>query len=50
VKEEGTAIRACVEGFFRHKPMIASSKAQYLNPGIAHNLNCFIVDGYFVKL
>jgi hypothetical protein len=30
--------------------MIALRKAQNLNPGIAQNLNCFIVNDFFAKL
>lgn len=41
---------AWVEGFMQHYPMIASRKAQNLNPGIAQNLNRFIVNDYFPKL
>ena len=50
VKEKGMAGHAWVEGFLHHYPMIASCKAQNLKPGIAHNLNRFIVNDFFAKL
>jgi len=49
VKKKGMAGHAWVEGFLHRYPMIASHKAQNLNPGIAQNLNCFIVND-FAKL
>ena len=48
MKKKGMADRAWVEGFFlRPNPMIASSKAQNLNPRRAQKLKLFIVDDYF---
>jgi hypothetical protein len=48
VKERGMAGRAWF--FLRRKPMIASHKAQNLNPGRAQKLNRFIVKDYLAKL
>jgi hypothetical protein len=50
VKEKVMAGRTWVEGFLRRNPMIASRKAQNLNPGRAQHLNSFIVNDYFAKL
>ena len=50
VKEKRIAGRAWVEGFLHRYPMIASHKAQNLNPGIAQNFNRFIVNDFFAKL
>ena len=44
------ADRAWVEGFLHRHPMIASRKAQNLNPGRAQKWNRFIVNDYFAKL
>ena len=49
-KEKGMAGHAWVEGLLQRYHMIASRKVQNLNPGIAQNLNCFIVNDYFAKL
>jgi hypothetical protein len=49
VKEKGMAGHAWVDGFLHHNPMIASHKAQNLNPGRAQKLYHFIVNDYFAK-
>ena len=49
-KEKGLAGRAWVEGFLRRNLMIASCKAQKLNPGRAQKLNLFVVNECFAKL
>jgi hypothetical protein len=48
VKEKGMAGRVWEEGFVRRNPMIASRKAQNLNPERAQKLNRFI-DNDFAK-
>jgi len=50
VKEERMAGRTWAEGFLRRHPMIASHKAQNLNPGKAQKWNRFIVNDYCAKL
>ena len=40
---------SCLDSFLRRNPMIASHKAQNLNPGRAQKLNHFLKD-YFAKL
>jgi len=49
VKEKGMAGHAWAEGFLCRNPMIASCKAQNLNPGRAQKLNLFIVNDCFAK-
>jgi len=50
VKGEGMAGRASAEGFLRRHPVIASRKAQNLNPAKALKWNHFIVNDYCAKL